>query len=100
MSRTVFLARSIGMFHLFASIGASTILRYEVRIVFPGGLLVMLASNFDDLVSILVLTAETHTLDSRIVPKLESPVISADGMINDVKELIISLFSLSSLPAS
>ena len=41
----------------------------------------MLASNFDDLV-VLELTADTHTLDSRMVPKLESPVISADGIVS------------------
>ena len=88
------------MFHLFASVCASTILRCEVRIVFPGCLLVMLASNFDDLVNMLVLPADGHTLDSSIVLKLESPVISAVGVVNDVSELIISLFSLSSWPAN
>jgi len=88
------------MFHHFASVGASTILRCEVRIVFPGCLLVMLASNFDNLVNMLVSTAGTHPLDLRIVPNLESPVMSVDSMVNDVSELIIGLFSLSSLPAS
>ena len=56
--QTVFLALSIGMFHLFASVGASNILRLEVRIVFPGCRFVMLASSFDGL-SMLVLTADT-----------------------------------------
>ena len=36
VTQTVFLDLSIKMFHLFASVGASTILRLEVRIVFPG----------------------------------------------------------------
>ena len=58
----VVLALSSGMFHLFASVGVSTILRREVRIVFPGCCLVMLASSFDDW-SMLVLAADTQTLD-------------------------------------
>ena len=59
----------------------------------------MLASNVDDL-SLLVLAADTQTLDSSMVPKLKSPVISADGIVSDVNELIISVLSLSSFPAS
>ena len=59
----------------------------------------MLASSFDDF-SMLVLTADTQTLDSSMVPKLESSVISADGIFSEVIELIISVLSLSSFPIS
>ena len=59
------------------------------------GLLVMLAFNFDGLVVMLKLTEDTHTLDSRMYTKLESPVISTGGMVNDVSKLIISIFSWS-----
>ena len=59
----------------------------------------MLASNVDDW-SLLVLAADTKTLDSSMVPKLKSPVISADGIVSEVNELIISVLSLSSFPAS
>ena len=48
----------------------------------------------------LVLTADTHTLDSIMVPKLDSPVISADGIFSEVIELIISVLSLSYFPVS
>ena len=33
-------------------------------------------------------------------PKLKSPVILADGIVSEVNELIISVLSLSSFPAS
>ena len=59
----------------------------------------MLASSFDDW-SMLVLDADTQTLDSSMVPKMESPVISADGIVSEVNELIISVLSLSYFPAS
>ena len=59
----------------------------------------MLASNVDDW-SLLVLAADTQTLDSSMVPKLESPVIFADGIVSEVNELIISVLSLSSFPVS
>ena len=59
----------------------------------------MLASSFDDWL-MLVLAADTQTLDSSMVPKLKSPVISADGIVSEVNELIISVLSLSSFPAS
>ena len=97
--RIFLLALSSGMFHIFASVGASTILSLEVRIVFPGCRLVMLASSFDNWL-ILVLAADTQTLDSSMVPNLESPVISVDGIVSEVIELIISVLSLSSFPAS
>ena len=35
-----------------------------------------------------------------MVPKLESPVISADGIVSEFIELMISVFSLSSFPVS
>ena len=41
----------------------------------------MLASSVDDLL-MLDLNADTQTLDSSMVPKLESPVISSDGIAN------------------
>jgi len=44
----------------------------------------------------LELTEDTPTLDSRMYTKLESPVISTGGMVNDVSKLIISIFSWSS----
>ena len=53
----------------------------------------MLDSNLDDW-SMLLLAADTHNLDSSMVPKLESPVISADGIVSEVIELIISVLSL------
>ena len=59
----------------------------------------MLASSFDDW-SMLVLAADTHTLDSSMVPNLESTLISADGIVSEVIELIISVLSLSSFPVS
>ena len=59
----------------------------------------MLASNVDDW-SLLVLSADTQTLDSSMVPKLESPVISVDGIVSEVNEMIISVLSLSSFHAS
>ena len=46
----------------------------------------------------LVLTADIPTLDSSMVPKLKSPVISADGIVSEVIELIISVLSLSFPP--
>ena len=70
-------------------------LQREVRIVFPSCHLVMLASSFDDW-SMLVLAADKQTLDSSMVPKLESPVISADGIVSKVIELVISVLSLLS----
>ena len=42
----------------------------------------------------LILTADTQTLDSSMVPKLESPVISVDGIVSEVIELIISVLSV------
>ena len=54
----------------------------------------MLASSCDDW-SMLVLAADTQTLDSSMVPKLESPVISADVIVSEVIELITSVLSLS-----
>ena len=68
-------------------------------IVFPGCRFVMLASYVDDW-SLLVLAADTQTLDSSMVPKLNSPVISADGIVSEVNELILSVLSLSFFPAS
>ena len=59
----------------------------------------MIASNVGDW-SLLVLAADTQTLDSSMVPKLESPVILADGIVSEINELIISVLSLSSFPAS
>ena len=59
----------------------------------------MLASNLDDW-SMLVLAADTQTLDSSMVLKLESPVISADDIFREVIELIISVLSLSYFPIS
>ena len=59
----------------------------------------MLASSFDYL-SMLILAADTQTLDSSMVPKLESPVISADGIVSEVIELIISVLPLSYFPVS
>ena len=59
----------------------------------------MLASSFDYWL-MLVLAADTQTLDSSMVPKLESPLISADGIVSEVIDLIISVMSLSSFPVS
>ena len=42
----------------------------------------MLASSFDDL-SMLVLTADTQALESSMVPKLELPIISTDGIVRE-----------------
>ena len=59
----------------------------------------MLASSFE-IFSMLILTADTQNLDSSIVQKLESPVISVDRIVGEVIELIISVLSLSSFPIS
>ena len=59
----------------------------------------MLASSFDNL-SMLVLTSDTQTLDSSMVPKLESPEISAYGIVSEFIELIISVLSLLSFTIS
>ena len=59
----------------------------------------MLASSFDDW-SMLVLAADTQTLDSGMVPKLESPVISADGIFSEVVELIISSMTSLKMPSA
>ena len=59
----------------------------------------MLASSFDYW-SMLVLAADTQTLYSSMVPKLESHVISAYGIVSEVIELIISVLSFPYFPVS
>ena len=59
----------------------------------------MLALSFDDW-SMVVVAADTQNLDSSMVTKLDSPVISADGIFGEVIELIISVLSLSSCTLS